>query len=117
MKFILLIYGVETDWTTMGQEDMERIYRAHMAYEQEMREAGVYIGGAELKPTTEASTVRFEHGASRTVDGPYAETKEQLGGYYLIEAETLDAALAWAAKMPGCHHDCSVEVRPLGLGA
>lgn len=117
MKYILLIYGVEADWAGMSQDEMERVYRAHMAYEQELRDAGMYVGGAELKPTTEAGTVRFENGVARTVDGPFAETKEQLGGYYIIEAESLEVALAWAAKMPGCTHDAAVEVRPLGMGA
>ncbi len=117
MRYILLIYGVESDWTSMGQEEMERVYRAHMAYEQEMRTAGVYVGGAELKPSIEATTVRFEHGKPRNVDGPFAETKEQLGGYYVIEAPDMETALHWASKMPGCEHDCGVEVRPLGMGA
>jgi hypothetical protein len=117
MKYLLLIYGVETDWVAMGKEDLEILYRAHMAYMEELREAGAYVGGAELRPAAEAGTVRFEQGVARMVDGPYAETKEQLGGYYVIEAESLQAAMAWAAKMPGSDFNTAVEVRPLGMGA
>ena len=117
MKYILLIYGVEADWTSLSQEEMERVYRGHMAYLQEMQEAGIYLGGHELKPTGTAATVRFELGKTHTVDGPFAETKEQLGGFYLIDVPDMESALAWAAKMPGCYNDSCVEVRPLGMGA
>jgi len=116
VKYILLMYGSEERWQSMGKEDMERIYAAHRAYGEEMRKAGVVRGGAELKPISTATTVRFTGGRPRTTDGPFAETKEQLGGYYIIEVDDLEQALAWAEKMPGMT-DGGVEVRPLGVGA
>ena len=94
---------------------MQQIYQAHEAYGQAMEEAGVLRGGAELKPPATATTVRFAGGRTSLVDGPFAETKEHLGGYYLIETDTLDQALAWAAKLPVVG-DGAVEVRPLGMG-
>jgi hypothetical protein len=85
---------------------------AYTAYTEAMKKAGVYIGGNRLQPTTTATTVRNPDGKTSVVDGPYAETKEQLGGYYLIEASDLDAALSWAARCPGAAHG-AIEVRPI----
>ena len=116
MKYILLIYGDERRWQTMAQADMQRIYEDHKAYGEALTKAGVIRGGAELKPVTTATSVRFTGGKPTTVDGPFAETKEQLGGYYVIDVDNLEQALAWAEKMPGMT-DGTVEVRPLGMGA
>lgn len=113
MQYILLIYGDEREWASMSKEDMERVYAAHGAYSDAMTKAGVMRGGAELKPVSTATSVRFENGRAKTVDGPFAETKEQLGGYYLIEVDNLEQALDWASKMPGMTSG-AVEVRPLG---
>ncbi len=113
MKYILLIYGDERQWEAMSQDQMAEVYQAHAAYAQAMEQAGVLRGGAELKPTTTATTVRFDGGRPRTLDGPFAETKEQLGGYYVIEVDHLEQALEWAGKMPGMSGG-AVEVRPLG---
>jgi hypothetical protein len=77
-----------------------------------MTKAGIMRGGSELKPVSSATTVRFTSGKPATLDGPFAETKEQLAGYYLIEADNLETALEWAGKMPGMT-DGAVEVRPL----
>jgi hypothetical protein len=92
------------------------MYARYSAYGKEMAEAGVIRGGAELKPISTATTVRVQNGKVLTLDGPFAETKEQLGGFYLVEVENLEQALAWAAKCPGASDGC-VEVRPLGMGA
>lgn len=116
MKYILLIYGDERAWESMSADDMGEIYKAHGAYTEAMQAAGVYCGGAELKPTPTATTVRFGEGAPRTLDGPFAETKEQLGGYYIVDVEHLEQAIEWAEKMPGMSGG-AVEVRPLGEGA
>ncbi|MBK8067580.1 MAG: YciI family protein [Rhodanobacteraceae bacterium] len=116
MKYILLIYGDPAAEAQLSEAQMQAIYQAHAAYGQALEAAGVIRGGAELKPPATATTLRFSGGRSTLVDGPYAETKEQLGGYYLIETDTLDEALAWAAKMPGMEAG-AVEVRPLGMGA
>ncbi|HEV7767006.1 MAG TPA: YciI family protein [Thermoanaerobaculia bacterium] len=115
MKYILLIYGDESRWETMPAEDKQRAYEAHGAYAEALQSAGAMRGGYELKPISTATTLRFTDGRPATLDGPFAETKEQLGGYYVIEVENLEQALDWAAKMPGMDSG-SVEVRPLGMG-
>lgn len=116
MKYILLIYGDPTAEAALDEAGLQSIYAAHEAYGRALEEAGVLRGGAELKPPATATTVRFSGGRSVLVDGPYAETKEHLGGYYLIETGTLDEALDWAAKLPMVAGAGAVEVRPLGLG-
>jgi hypothetical protein len=116
VKYLMLMYGAERVWENMPTEQMDRIYAAHRAYGEEMQKAGVIRGGAELRPTTTATTVRFAGGRPTTLDGPFAETKEQLGGYYMIEVDNVDQAIAWAQKMPGMT-DGAVEIRPLGMTA
>lgn len=113
MKYILLIYGDERVWQSMSEEEMKRVYEAHSAYGEAMAKAGVMRGGAELKPVSTATSVRFSGGRPKVVDGPFAETKEQLGGYYVIEVDNLEQAIEWAEKTPGMT-DGTVEVRPLG---
>jgi hypothetical protein len=113
MKYILLIYGDEREWASMSREEMEKVYANHAAYAEEMATAGVMQGGAELQPVSTATSVRFEAGRPRTTDGPFAETREQLGGYYVIDVENLDQAIHWAQKMPGMTQG-TVEIRPLG---
>ncbi|HEV7239673.1 MAG TPA: YciI family protein [Thermoanaerobaculia bacterium] len=115
MKYILMIYGDETRWESMSPEDQRKMYEAHGAYGEAMEKAGVMRGGYELKPTATATTLRFTDGKATTLDGPFAETKEQLGGYYVIEVDNLEQALEWAAKLPGMDSG-AVEVRPLGMG-
>jgi hypothetical protein len=112
MKYILLIYGDEKRWQEMSQEDMQKLYAEHRAYGEAMTRAGVMRGGSELKPVSTATTVRFANGKPATLDGPFAETKEQLAGYYMIETDNLETALDWAGKMPGMTTG-AVEVRPL----
>jgi hypothetical protein len=112
MKYILLIYGAEQVWSSMSKEQMEEIYAGHRAYGEAMTRAGVMQGGSELKPIATATSVKFAGGKPRTFDGPFAETKEQLAGYYVIDVPNLEDALAWAEKMPGMV-DGTVEVRPL----
>jgi hypothetical protein len=112
MKYALLIYGDERVWSSMSKEQMEQVYAGHRKYGEEMTKAGVIKGGSELKPVTTATSIRFAKGRPTTVDGPFAETKEQLAGFYLIEVENLDQAIAWAETMPGMT-DGTVEIRPL----
>jgi hypothetical protein len=112
MKYVLLIYGDERVWSALTGDEMDKIYAAHRAYGEAMTKAGVMRGGSELKPVATATSVRFSRGRSRTVDGPFAETKEQLAGYYVIEVADLDQAIGWAQKMPGMI-DGTVEIRPL----
>jgi hypothetical protein len=116
MKYILLIYGDERVWGAATKEQMEEMYTGHRAYGEALVKAGVMRDGAELKPVSTATSLRFGNGKPKTVDGPFAETKEQLGGYYVIEVDNLEQALEWAEKMPGMSQG-TVEVRPLGAGA
>lgn len=113
MKYIILIYGDEQRWTSMTPEAGQDIMDQYNKYSADLAAAGVLRGGDELKPTFTATTVRVRSGQSHNTDGPFAETKEQLGGYYIIETASLDEAIAWAAKCPGAL-DGSVEVRPTG---
>ena len=115
MKYILLIFGDEARWETMSSEEKQLVFEGHDAYGKALTDAGVMRGGYELKPAATATTLRFDNGKPTTLDGPFAETKEQLGGYYVIEVDNLEQALDWAAKMPGMSHG-AVEVRPLGMG-
>ena len=115
MKYILLIYGDERVWESMSQEEMAAVYAGHRAYGEAMRQAGVMEGGSELKPVATATSIRFTNGKSKTVDGPFAETKEQLAGYYVINVDDLEQAIAWAEKMPGMTAG-TVEIRPMMSG-
>lgn len=112
MQYMILIHGEESTWATMPPAEAQAAFASYMAYNQELVAAGVMRGGGQLKPTHTATTVRVRSGAVQLTDGPFAETKEQFGGYYLIEVADLDAALAWAAKCPGALVG-SVEVRPI----
>ncbi len=113
MKYILLIYENEKRWEAASRNDLEKVLADHGAYGEAMANAGVMRGGAELKPTATATSIRFNGGKPKTVDGPFAETKEQLGGYYVIEVDNLEQAIEWAEKMPAMQ-DGVVEIRPLG---
>ena len=116
MKYALLIYGSERRWASWTQDELAKVLAAHNAYGADMRKAGVLRGGAELRPIGTATSIRFTSGSPRTTDGPFAETKEQLGGFYVIEVPNLEQAIGWAEKMPGMT-DGTVEIRPLGVEA
>ena len=112
MKYMLLIYGDEAAMQTASQETVGQMIAAYGAYTEAMKKAGVHLGSNRLRPTSSGTTVRVANGKTQVLDGPYAETKEQLGGYYMIEVPDLDAALSWAARCPGASHG-TMEVRPL----
>ena len=112
MIYILMIYANEADWTTKSEAEMAPLMREHDRLEQDLRTAGKYRGCGGLAPTSAATTVRLGAGKPAVTDGPYAETKEQFGGYYLVDAKDLDEALAFAARIPGVG-DRAVEVRPV----
>jgi len=112
MEYMILIYSDEKAWQNLDEKALKQAYGAYMTYTDELIKAGVMRAGSELKPVATASTVRVRAGKVLTTDGPFAETKEQLGGYYLIDVPNLDEAMKWAAKCPGAHHG-SCEVRPL----
>ena len=107
MKYAILVYETEQDFANRAQ-----YVPAYNAYAQALSEAGVMTGGAALQPGHIASTVRIKDGQRQVQDGPYADTKEQLGGFFLIDVPDLDQALDWAARCPGAGI-CAVEVRPL----
>lgn len=112
MKYLLLIYGEERHWDTLQDSDRQKIYKEYMAFTEDIKTSGHYIGGNELQPIGTASTVRVRNGKRAVTDGPFAETKEQLGGYYLVEAKDLDEALALAARIPSVRWG-AIEVRPI----
>jgi hypothetical protein len=112
MQYLLSIYSDESVWPTMTEEQKKQGYAAYMAYAEALKQAGALLGSNRLQPTSTATTVRSTNGKSQVLDGPYADTKEQLGGYFLIEAPNLDAAISWAARCPGSQHGV-VEVRPV----
>ncbi len=112
MQYMLMIYGSESARQAASKVDNEQMFAAYGAYTQALRTAGVMKAGDPLEPSATATTVRVKGGKTEVLDGPYAETKEQLGGYYIIEVPDLDAALSWAARCPGASHG-SVEVRPI----
>ncbi len=108
MKYMLLIYEDDADRVTNMDDRMPTC----AAYAQAMIKAGIYVSGERLRGITSATTVRVDGGKSRVVDGPYAEAKEQLGGYHIIDVPDLDTALAWAARCPSASRG-AVEVRPV----
>jgi hypothetical protein len=112
MQYMLLIYGDERATEAMPREQMTEIINAHMAYSQALKDAKVWVASNRLRPISAATTVRIRDGQTKVVDGPFAETKEQLGGYYLVDAPDLDAALSWAARCPAARYG-TVEVRPI----
>lgn len=107
-----LIYADEGDWEGGSADERADVYARYMALSEEARAAGVMKGGNELGPTRDATTVRIRDGQTLVVDGPYAEVKEALGGYYLFECATIDEALDWAERIPAAERG-AVEVRPV----
>ena len=112
MQYLLLIYANEDAVLNAPKETVNEIMAAYRAYIEAMKKTGAWVASSRLRPTSEATTVRISNGKKSVLNGPFAETKEQLGGFLLIEAPDLDAALSWAARCPGAAHG-SIEVRPI----
>ena len=112
MQVMALIYGDASRWDAFSAEEREAVYAKYRAFSNDAREAGVMVGGAELASTRDATTVRVRDGEALVTDGPYAEVKEALGGYYLFECGSMDEAVEYAARIPGAEHG-AVEVRPV----
>jgi hypothetical protein len=112
MQYLLMLYVDEGGWTKLTKAEQEQGAAAYTAYTQALKKAGVLAGANRLQPTRVATTVREVNGKTQVLDGPFAESKEQLGGYYLIDVPDLDAALSWAARCPATNHGV-VEVRPI----
>jgi hypothetical protein len=112
MQYLLLIYDDERNWMDRPKAQLDEMYKAYGAFSESVQRSGHMKGGAELQPVRSATTVRVRDGKTLKTDGPFAETREQLGGYYLIEAKDLDEALGIAARIPSAKSG-SIEVRPL----
>ena len=112
MKYILLIYLEEKGWASLTEQQRQDIYAEYRTFTEEIIASGNYISGSELHPVSTATSVSVRDGKVLSTDGPFAETKEQLGGYYLVEAKDLDEATALAARIPSAKTG-TVEVRPL----
>ncbi len=112
MQYLLMAYVDEAGWPKMSKGEQEQGIAAYTAYGEALKTAGVIKGSNRLQPTSTATTVRNTNGKSQVLDGPYVDSKEQLGGYFLIDVPNLDAALSWAARCPAVHHG-AVEVRPV----
>ena len=112
MQYLLLLYSDETGWAQLSKEQQRQGTAAYTAYTEALAAAGALLGGNRLQPYTASTTVRTTGGKTQVLDGPYVDTKEQLGGYYLIDVPDLDAALSWAARCPGAAHGV-IEVRPV----
>jgi hypothetical protein len=112
MEYLMLIYTTEGDWAKMTPAHQNALSQEYGKYTEEIIQKGKFVGGNQLKPVSSATTVRVRDGKRVVTDGPFAETKEQLAGYYLVNANDLDEAIALAAKIPGARHG-SIEVRPI----
>jgi hypothetical protein len=109
MKYALLIYSNDTEWESLSEDEKNAIYGEYFA----ISESPGVVGGQELQPADTATTVRVNGGGTLTTDGPFAATKEALGGFYLLDADNLDDAIALAARIPAARRGGAVEVRPV----
>jgi hypothetical protein len=112
MQYLLTLYADESGFTRMTPEQQQQGMAAYAAYTQALQAAGVLVGRNRLRPSSTATTVRSTNGKTQVLDGPFIESKEQLGGYYLIDVPDLDSALSWASKCPGVGHGV-VEIRAI----
>ena len=112
MQYLLLIYDAEADFVKMSQDAQAKMYGEYMEFTTDIKNKGNHLAGHQLQPVATATTVRIRNGKRLTTDGPFAETKEQLGGFYLIEAKNLDEAIEIASRVPSAKIG-SIEVRPL----
>ncbi|NTX16855.1 YciI family protein [Myxococcus sp. CA051A] len=112
MKYLLMIYENEKAWESKSKEESEQLLGEYFAYTDSVQKSGNLIAGEALQPTQTATTVRVRDGKRLTTDGPFAETREQLGGFYLVEAKDLDEAIALASRIPSARLGC-IEIRPV----
>jgi hypothetical protein len=110
MQYLLALYMDESGWDKMTPEQQQQGVAAYGAYTEALKSAGVLVGSNRLRPSSTATTVRTANGKTQVLDGPFAESKEQLAGYYLISVQDLDAAMLWAGRCPAAQHGI-VEVR------
>lgn len=112
MEYLAMIHVDEDAWEGLGEDGRAGVYAQYGSLVDDARAAGVFVDGNELGPTATATTVRMQNGETLVSDGPYAEVKEALGGYFLFECPSIDEAVSWAARIPGAAHG-AVEVRPV----
>jgi hypothetical protein len=112
MKYMCLIYDAEGVWDGLPEDERNAVYEEYGAFTQSLHDSGAYVSADQLQPIATATTVRVRNGETLVTDGPFAETKEQLGGYYLVEAKDVDEALTIAERIPSARYG-SVEVRPV----
>jgi len=112
MQYLLMLYSDEAGWSKLTKTQQEQGVAAYAAYTEALKKAGVWKSSNRLQSISAATTVRVTDGKSQVLDGPYIESKEQIGGYYLIDVPDLDSAISWAARCPGASHGV-VEVRPI----
>jgi len=112
MKYMLLIHDNEAAWGTLSEEERQRIMADYRRFTESIRASGHYRAGSQLQPTSTATSVRVRNGKRLVTDGPFAETREQLGGYYLVEAKDLDEAIGLAERLPSATMG-TIEIRPL----
>ncbi|MEO8503929.1 MAG: YciI family protein [Acidobacteriota bacterium] len=112
MQYVLLIYENEKSWVGVSEADQKAMFGEYHAFTESIAKSGHYKGGEALQPVSTATSVRVRNGKTLSTDGPFAETKEQLGGFYLVEAANLDEATAMAARIPGARTG-TIEVRPI----
>jgi hypothetical protein len=112
VQYLCLIYEDEKEWQRQSKSEIDKLLNEYAAYSQSLKSSGNYLGGNGLQPSHTATTLRVRGGRLATTDGPYAETKEQLGGYYLLQARDLNEAIQLAARIPGAREG-AVEVRPV----
>jgi hypothetical protein len=112
MQYLLTLYAEEAGWEKMTPEQQQQGVAAYGAYTEALKSAGALVSSNRLRPSATATTLRTVNGKTQVLDGPFAESKEQLGGYYLIDVPDLDAAMAWANRCPGTQHGI-VEVRAI----
>src|SRR6516225_3090500 len=112
MKYALLIYAAERDFAGKSHAEQGRIYNDYMSYTVELKKSGKMLSCEPLDPTSTATTIRVRNGKTVSTDGPFAETKEQLGGIYVVDVKDLNEAIGWASRIPDARNG-SIEIRPL----
>ena len=117
MEVLALVYGNPDAWEQMSEAERAAAYEGYMAVSRDLEAAGVLIDASELEATAAATSVRVRGGEALVTDGPYTEVKESLGGYYLFTCDSIEEAVAWAAKIPAAWHGGAIEVRPVHVEA
>jgi hypothetical protein len=112
MQYVLLIYSNEAIWESLSEEERQAVHREYFQLTSDLRAQEKLVGGDELQPVATATSVQVRNGDTIVSDGPFAETKEALGGYYLVEADSLDEAIEWAARIPAARGG-TIEIRPI----